>query len=91
VSVSIERSTAEMMPLVTVMPPSSASALPIATTSSPTAIDADDPNGAATRPLVSLTCSTARSWVVSVPTTVAVRAVVSPMSVMETEVASSIT
>ena len=60
-SVSIERPSADTMPSVTVGPPSSASALPIATTWSPTATSEDWPSGAATRPDVSLTFSSARS------------------------------
>ena len=43
-----ERSTADTMPAVTVSPPSRSRALPIATTSLPTATSSGSPSGAAT-------------------------------------------
>ena len=70
-SVEIVRCSAETMPDVTVGDPSSARALPIATTESPTSTALESPIST-TGSLVRSIFTTARSWPVSTPRTVAV-------------------
>ena len=68
---SIERSRAETMPVVTVGPPGSARALPMATTSSPTFSVDDRPSLTGVSPLTPCILMTATSAVVSLPSRVA--------------------
>ena len=72
--VSNERPTAETMPRVTVGAPARSSALPIATTSSPTCTVVELPTSAVVSPSTPRTRSSATSAAVSIPTTCALRA-----------------
>src|SRR5262245_2672971 len=83
----MERLSAETIPLVTVGLPWSARALPMATTSSPTATSDDLPIVTVGRPLAPVVFSSARSALASMPTSVAVLARDWPLSVTMIELA----
>src|SRR5436309_1188737 len=72
------RSIADTMPSVTVGPPLRASALPMATTLSPTRSDDDAPSSTVWRPDAFLIFSSAMSLSLSTPTTSAWRPLVWP-------------
>jgi len=85
------RCNADTMPRVTDMPPSRASALPTATTSSPTMVASESPSVAGVRSDTPVTCSRARSFAVSLATRVAGKCWSDPSTETVIAVAPSIT